>query len=183
MLAKKLYDFRTELEKEGIVFCYSGFLTEGVLSGMGNSIKQMLVNEGTDRKVTRSLFAIFVEQAQNVIRYSAEAAVAEEDAALELRYGVITMGKTNDKYFVSCGNLIKQADVSDIGDALSHIQTLDRTGLKDLHKKILKGETPEGSKGAGVGFVEIARSAREGFEFDFEKVDEDHSYFCLKAFL
>ena len=37
---------------------------------------------------------------------------------------------------------------------------LDADGLKSLYKDILKDEVPEGSKGAGVGFVDIAFVAR-----------------------
>ena len=50
-----------------------------------------------------------------------------------------------------------------------------------LYREALCGETPEGSKGAGVGFIDIARRAEHGFEFDIMAVDDKRSYFCLKA--
>ena len=121
-----------------------------------------------------------------MIRYSAEGEPENvENESKELRYGVLTVGKSKDKdnYFVSCGNLIMQKDVERLKESLSHIQNLDKDGLKALYKETLKGDTPEGSKGAGVGFIDIARRAENGFEFDFENVDDEHSYFCLKAYM
>ena len=50
-----------------------------------------------------------------------------------------------------------------------------------LYRETLCGETPEGSKGVGVGFIDIARRAGHGFEFDIMAVDAKRSYFCLKA--
>ena len=184
MLARDMYDFRDELNEKGIIFCYSGYITEAVLSGIGSALKTKLSLENEDRSRTRSLFAVFVEQVQNVIRYSAEKIPEGNDVTDdELRYGVLVVGKSGEKYFVSCANLIAQEDVKRLGTNLGKIQGMDAAGLKALFKETLKGETPDGSKGAGVGFVDIARRASHGFEFDFTQVDDTHSYFCLKAYV
>ena len=183
MLAQDMYTFRDELAQKGIIFCYSGYITEEILSGIGGALKTKLTMENEDRVRARTLFAVFVEQVQNVIRYSAER-ISDDDINDEaLRYGVLVVGKKDDKYFVSCSNLIAQADVERLNTNLLAIQKLDPDGLKALFKQTLKGETPDGSKGAGVGFVDIARKAAHGFDFDFAKVDDTHSYFCLKAYV
>ncbi len=188
MLAKEMYDFRGYLQEKGIIFCYSGYMTEEVLSGIGSAIKKKLDLENTEKNISKGLFSIFVEQVQNVIRYSAERVpeakkeIQNDEGSTELRYGVLTVGKGDELYFVSCGNLIMQPDVERLGASLNHIQHLDKEGLKQLYKKTLKGQTPEGSKGAGVGFIDIARRAKQ-FDYDFIRVDDDHSYFCMKAYV
>lgn len=60
---------------------------------------------------------------------------------------------------------------------------LDREGLKALWKETLKGDTPTGSKGAGVGFIDIARRARGGVEFDFLRLDDENTFFTVKAYI
>ncbi len=184
MLAKDMYDFRGYLQEGGIIFCYSGYVTEEVLTGIGSALKRKLELEDTDRRTTKGLFSVFVEQVQNVIRYSAEGEPKDQaDMSMDLLYGVLTVGKVDGKYFVSCGNLVRKSDVNRLDASLDHIQKLDKDGLKALYKKTLKGETPEGSKGAGVGFIDIARRAENGFDYDFARVDDDFSYFCLKAYI
>lgn len=183
MLAKTQYDIRQMLHDQGIIFCYSGYMTEAILSGIGQAIKQKMVLEETDTKTIRGVFSIFVEQMQNVIRYSAE---REPDSAPEdsvLSYGLLTVGREEDAYFVICGNKVESGDVARLGDQLGAIREMDRDQLKAMYKQILKGETPEGSKGAGVGFVDIARKATRPIEFDFMDVDAQHAFFSLKAYI
>ena len=74
MLASELLDLRGRLHKQGVIFAYSGYVTEPVLSGVGEALKQKLTIDDADTKTLRSVFAVFVEQMQNMIRYSAEKA-------------------------------------------------------------------------------------------------------------
>lgn len=185
MLAQEQYDFRNFLQVRGILFCYSGFLTEDILTGIGEAIQKKLEMEHASRKLSKSLFSVFVEQVQNIIRYSAEREVLEgQDAnSNELRYGVLSVGRKGERYFVSCGNLIRNEDTVRLQESLRHIQSLDRTALIALYKETLKKGRPEGSKGAGVGFIDIARHATHGFTFDFLAVDDVFSFFCLEAYV
>jgi hypothetical protein len=181
MLAIDMYQFRNYLRETGIIFCYSGYMTEDILVGIGNAIKQKLTMDDQDAKTARAVFAIFVEQVQNVIRYSAE--TETKDDMTELRYGVLTVGREEDRVFVTCGNVVKNADRDRLQGNLSAISKMDKAELKKLWKDTLRGDIPDGSKGAGVGFIDIARQARQGFEFDFSEIDDSFSFFTLKAYI
>ncbi len=184
MLAEEMYEFRGQLKERGIIFCYSGYMTEDVLAGIGSAIRRKLEIEEADRRTAKILFSVFVEQVQNVIRYSAEGEPPNVPPGdFDLRYGVLTVGIQDDMYFVACGNLVKNADVDPLGAALSHIKALSKEELKVLYREKLKDGPPEGSKGAGVGFIEIARRADNGFDFDFAPMNDEFSYFCLKAYI
>ena len=74
MDVRDLFDLRATLQRQGIIFAFSGYMTEAVLSGVGEAIKQKLTIDDADTKTLRSVFAVFVEQMQNIIRYSAELA-------------------------------------------------------------------------------------------------------------
>lgn len=183
MLADEMYKFRNQLQEQGIIFCYSGYMTEQILTGIGDAVRRKLEIEQADRNTALTVFSVFVEQVQNVIRYSAEREPEDKANKSLLRYGVLTVGWKDEQYFISCGNLVDKDDVERLRSSLTHIQSLDKEGLKALYKETLKGATPAGSKGAGVGFIDIARRATHGFEFDFSKLDDDRSYFCLKAYV
>src|SRR6476469_10037906 len=96
MLAPDLFELRSLLHKRGIIFAYSGYVTEPVLSGVGEALKRKLAIDDADTKTLRSVFAVFVEQMQNIIRYSAELAAqssAADSPFLEIRYGIVTIGQ------------------------------------------------------------------------------------------
>lgn len=184
MLADEMYEFRNELAGKGIMFCYSGYITEEVLTSIGQAMRMKLELDAKNKSVARSVFSLFVEQVQNIIRYSAEKTeFTTTDSDSELRYGVLSVGREGDAFFVACSNLINNSDVKRLDLSLKHIQSLDAVGLKKLYKETLRDEVPEGSKGAGVGFIDIARRAKKGFIYDFRDMADDRSYFCIKAFV
>ena len=175
---------REILSNEGVVFCYSGYMTENVLLSIGSVIKQKLAADEADKRVVRGVFSVFVEQVQNVIRYSMEKEVVElDDNEMDLRFGLLMVGCKDNNYFVACGNMVEKKDVDRLRTSLSHIQTLDKDGLKALHKATLKSDTPESSKGAAVGFIDIARRASRGFDFDFMDMSDTHAFFFMKAYI
>ena len=50
MLAGQLMDMRAMLHKHGVIFAYSGYVTEPVLSGAGEALKQKLTIDDADTK-------------------------------------------------------------------------------------------------------------------------------------
>jgi hypothetical protein len=183
MLARELFDVRSILRKQGIIFAYSGYLTEAVLSGVGEVIKHKLALDDADTKTLRGVFAVFVEQMENMIRYSAEKEPnsATESPLLELRYGILTIGREGDDYVVHAGNLVARSDVERLRERLSQIRSMNKEQLRAQYKERLRAAPEEGSKGAGLGLMEIARRASKPIEFDFTDVDDKHAFFTLKA--
>ncbi|MEM9140405.1 MAG: SiaB family protein kinase [Pseudomonadota bacterium] len=184
MLATELHGLRTFMRDHGVIFAYSGYVNEQVLSGVGEAVKQKLALEDADVKTTRSVFAVFVEQMQNIIRYSAEKLGDSTDESIgkELRYGVLTIGQEEGiGYTVHAGNLIERSDVDRLRGKLSVLQTMSHDELRAEYKAQLKAGPDEFSKGAGIGFIEIARRSSEPLDFDFSDVDEAHAFFALRA--
>ncbi len=182
--AREMSSLRKNLLGSGVMFCFSGYMTEDVLAGVREALRDKLILEEASKTTIRSVISLFVELAQNVVRYSAEREAREDvEPVLDLRYGVMTMGRDQGRYFVACGNLITAADADRLSRELTHIASLNADELKALYRKILKGDAPEGSKGAGVGLVEIARRSSEAILFDFSEESEDRTFFVLKAFV
>jgi Family of unknown function (DUF6272) len=93
----------------------------------------------------------------------------------------MTVGRSAGGFVVRAGNLVEKADVERLRHNLGQIRDADKDVLKAMYKETLKSEPEEGSKGAGVGFIEIARRASKPIEFDFADVDDRFSFFALEA--
>jgi len=194
MNGQSFLDFRNELSNRGIVFTYSGFLNDDILTGIGNALRTKLALDHTDSKVSRGIFSAFVEQVQNVIRYSAETqgpevdeeGVVTDDPLLnqEIRYGMVAIGDRADgKRFVTCCNMIEQKNVPKLQASLESIRGLDRKELTKLMREQLKEAPPEGSKGAGVGFVSIAREANGDWDYEMVPTEDPNMFFfCFEAY-
>lgn len=181
--------FRKEHEDRGIVFSYSGYLNEDILSGIGNALRSKMTIDRTEEKISRAVFSAFVEQVQNVIRYSAETStqassgeVAGEEA-LVLPYGLVAIGEYPDgQQFVTCCNMVLSSDTKKLSEQLESIRDLDRKELGALMRQQLRDGPPEGSKGAGVGFIAIAREANGNWDYDIvENAKEGFDFFSFEA--
>jgi len=181
MLATELYQFRRYLRERGILFAYSGYMTESVLTGVGDALRQKLAIEAADTKTIRSVFAVFVEQMQNIIRYSAETEGDESSGSTELRYGVLTVAQIGDYYVVQAGNVIQNEDKPKLESRPADLVSMDTDALKGACKAQLRAGPEEQSKGASVGLIEIARRASAPLEYDFCEVDASHTFFALEA--
>lgn len=185
MLAKDLYDFRALLKRKRVIFCYSGYVTEAVLAGVGDALKQKMTIDEANTKTIRSVFAVFVEQMQNMIRYSAEKepelVASGEVPPVELRYGVLAISHGDDGFAVEAGNLVLHGDVDPLRERLSRLAGADKDELRSLYKEQLKAVPEDTGKGAGIGLIEIARRASKPIVFDFLEVDDRFTFFTLKA--
>ena len=76
---------------------------------LGEVLKLRMRQEETDASVAKRVFSIFVEQAQNVIRYSADRASPAEADRPRLRGGMIVVGAEGGRFFVVCGNEVGRA--------------------------------------------------------------------------
>ena len=63
---------RKVLSEEGIVFSFTGMISQSLTSFMVETAKAELEEMGEDSKMTRNMFLIAVEQLQNIMSYSKE---------------------------------------------------------------------------------------------------------------
>jgi len=79
--------------------------------------------------------------------------------------------------------MVPASQADGIRASLERLHGLDRKALTTLMKEQLKESPPDGSKGAGVGFITMAREALGGFDFDFYPIpDSDNVYFTFEAY-
>ena len=181
MDTKNFYNLQKRLKEQDIMFCYSGYVTERILSAIGETIKKKLALEETELGKTKKVFSIFVEGVQNVIRYSAESLGPEAQEESEVRYGLVTIGQDPNGIVVQCGNLIFNKDVQRMKERVHQVEGKDKDELKKLYKEKMMQGPEEGSKGASLGLVEMARRSGHPIEFAFEEINHEHTFFCIKA--
>lgn len=183
MLAADYYRYEQDINDKKIVFSFAGYVSEGLLFSLGDVLKQKMASEETDINTTKKVFSIFVEQVQNIIRYSSERIRDDVGNRAEISSGVISVGNEAGRFFVVCGNTMRSGDAVTLKKRLELLRGLDKEEIKAYYKEKLK-EPPEAeSKGASIGLIEIARRSSSPIEFDFMAIDEQKTFFCLKAFI
>ena len=63
-------EFHKLLLSRGTFFCYSGLLSEEVLTAISSIVREQVTDIDNNEDITTRVFGIFVEQAQNIIPVS-----------------------------------------------------------------------------------------------------------------
>ena len=183
MLAREIYDFRSQLQAQKVLIAYSGYVSEGIVYALGDALKQKLALDDTDRNLTRRIFSVFVEQVQNIIRYSDESEAGRDAVSAPLRSGVVTVGVDQGRFFVVCANIMDASKAPRLRERLELLAGMDQDALRTYYRQKLRDESEAESQGGTIGLIEIARRASAPIEFDFLQVDARSTFFCLKAFI
>ena len=177
----KIYAMVEYLKDHEMVFWYNGPVSQVLVVEIGDIIKKS-IDEGSDKVVINRIFSILVEQMQNIIKYSVQKTSGGDGAGrLILSSGLIAVGVEENYYSVISGNVICNNDKDRIRERLDLIISMDRDAQKEYYKAMRRKEPDPQSRGAGLGFIEMARKASRPLEYRFTPVDEEHSFFSLKA--
>lgn len=176
-----LYQFYQSIKEQKIIFCYSGPISQTTVEGIGHTLKLDLELEDAGFTMSQAIFSIFVEQMQNVLNYSAEKVKEDIELEKELRVGMLVIGQEWDGLYVYCGNKVFNHDVERIKEKIEGIRMLDKDELKALYKEKRRQAPEEGSKGAGLGLIEMARKAGKPIDYSFTPVDSQYTFFEIKV--
>lgn len=183
MLSDDIYAFRNELRKHNTLFAYTGFVSEDLLYSLGTAVKQQLELKKAEGRIIRRVFSVFVEQVQNIIRYSDEKEWLAGAQTNRLSSGVIVLGQEDKKFFVICGNSVPGTDADALRERLTSIAAMDGEALRKHYRSKLREEPESTSEGASIGLLEIARRSTAPLQFDFLDLDQNRKFFVLKAFI
>ncbi len=161
-----------------ILMTFKGAFSQELLVELGDIIKKQH-GDGND---IRKMFSVFVEMAQNILYYSAEKEIRRSDGK-EVGVGIVLI-RDMDKYFcITSGNQIEKERGEKIYARCEELAALGKEDLKALYHQRRQSQTPEGSKGAGLGLIDMMRKSDAPPNFELRAIDEHLSFFILNIMI
>ena len=155
-----------ESDNEIIFAAYIGFLTQPLISAMVEILEDL--NNEKKLNLSQKMYVVFIELAQNIIHY------AQKDD----QKAVIIVGKEGEDYYVMSQNLVTEEIKNKLEKIYNEISNLSKDEIKKLYRQRRREGTNSHSKGAGIGFLEIAKIAKH-MKFEFTPVKERYIFKCL----
>lgn len=172
-----IYDLHHTMMSQKLILVYQGDFTQESTKSILAMAERNLDSSGEESSIKRKVFNVMVEALQNIVKHSDELV----DGAIRSHAAIFLIGKEANRYCIMSGNPIRKANVASLKQKLDQINGLDKDGLKDLYKDIIKNTTISEKGGAGLGFVDMARKSGEKLEFDFPEMSADYCFFCLRV--
>ena len=182
-----LQKYKEQLDQQGVLLSYYGPMRQNLVESFGDLLRQQLSlekekNADMHAKISAKVFHIFIEQAQNIARYSDEKPYASNDNDADFRNGIFIIGYSNNMFYVECCNLVTISRGEKITESLEKIMQLDKDQLKTLYRKSRREKAPADSLGAGLGFIDMARHSSK-MEYVVNSIDETYAFFSLKVYI
>lgn len=181
-MGMNLLDLQKLLQNYGVLISFSGRFTQTIIEELGDAVKKYLETEAISQTDTYNVFSVFIEQTQNIKNYGSQQSESPKGERIA-NSGIVAIGKSDDGYFVSSGNLIYKQDVEALSTKIDEIAGQDKAGLKKLYKEQMKKAIPPGSTGAGLGLIDMARRASKPLQYSVVSLDDEISFFTLKVYV
>ena len=172
---KYIYDIHKTMVDKNLILVYQGEFTQEITKSVLGMAERNLDTMKEESSIKRKVFNVMVECLQNICKHSEVASTKEEKGA------IFMIGVEDSCYVITSGNFIEQNQVEGLRAKLTEINSLDKDGLKELYKDLIKSSQLSEKGGAGLGFVDIARKSGQKLEFDFSEVNANFSYFAFKT--
>ena len=160
-------------QERNVIFYYVGYFSQNIIAAMSDAVRLQLTISGVDSTTRRKLFSSFVEMAQNIVHYSSDSLTPASQHDAQLRHGSVCISMVDEHYRLICSNPIATTRVQQLRGTLENLRLMTLDDIKRAYKETLRSEAPEGSKGAGLGFLTMARDASAPLEYRFEPIDSD----------
>lgn len=175
---KFVYNFHKQMREKNLNLIYEGVFTQEITKAVLSMAERKMDEVNEEPNVKKKVFNIMVECLQNICKHGSESGM-NEGSSEGVSWGIIMVGQQNNSYYVTTGNYINNVFVEGLKSKLLEINTLDKDGLKELHKLIIKTGDISHKSGAGLGLVDIARKSGTKLEYDFEKINDFYSFYSL----
>ena len=175
-------DFSASVAKRNIIFYYFGYFSQHIVQAMADAVRLQLEQAEAAATTRRKIFSSFVEMAQNITHYSIDSLTPEPLRDKQMRQGSVCIGVENSHYYLLSANPVAAESVEALRAKLEPLRSMTLEDIKKAYRETLRTAEPEGSKGAGLGFLTVARDASAPLEFEFEPCgDAGAVMFYVKA--
>lgn len=172
-----VFDLHQIMVSRRLLLVYEGEFTQEITKSVLAMAERNMDSLGEDSNVKRKVFNVMVECLQNIVKHADVKANNGELA----RSAIFILGREGDDYAIISGNPIRGERIRYLQNRLDQINNLDKEGLKNLYKEIIKNGELSDKGGAGLGFVDMARKSGQALTYQFSELGNGIHFFTLKA--
>lgn len=173
-----VFQFYELMKSNEISLVYEGEITHDITKAFASLTETAMTKADESSSTQRKVFHVMIECLQNISKH---AEIVESGKVHKEKRGVFLIHKDDNRYGITTGNVVGFERVDEIKLSLDHINSLDKEGLKQLHKQQIRSGILSDKQGAGLGFIDIAKKTGNPLEYHFLEIDEAFSFFILTS--
>ncbi|MFN5149152.1 MAG: SiaB family protein kinase [Flavobacteriia bacterium] len=181
MSLNNVYNLYRTMEEENVILSFKGIVTAELLTSLLNIMEVKMESMHEEPRVRKKVFNVLVECLQNLYHHVDEGPVPITREHLERKSAMVLIGKERNQFIIRTGNYIDRYKVEGLKERLNKINSMDKEDLKTYYQESLSSSVVSSKGTAGLGMIDIARKSGNKLEYDFLKINEETSFFCLNV--
>ena len=161
------------------ILSYQGPVSFSTIDWLLSEFKMAAQDHELPFKTYKKMISIMIEALENITKYSDQ--VHYNGEKISGFYTSCQINRNASNIELITKNPVKNEDVDPLRDRIDDVNNHNREELRELYKTtITNGEfTPKG--GAGLGFIEIAKTTGNKLEYNFENLSKDYSLYTFRV--
>jgi hypothetical protein len=164
------------MEKGNIMLSFKGEVTSDLLTSILQIMESKMETLEEPPKIKKKVYNILVECLQNLYHH-----LDDDDFKTKIneKSALFMIRKVEGEYSIMTGNFIANENVELMQGRLDRINAMDKAELKVYYKEVLNNGEMSAKGGGGLGMIDIARKSGKKLEYNFNKIDDEYSFFSL----
>ena len=161
------------------VLSYQGPLSFGTIDSLLSEFKLAAQDHELPFKTYKKMISIMIEALENITKYSDQIQCNGENI-LEFCPSC-QISKNATKIELITRNPVKKEDVDTIRAKIDNVNKQSKEELKELYISTISNGEFTVNGGAGLGFIEMAKTAGNKLEYTFENLSKDYSLYTIRV--
>jgi hypothetical protein len=161
------------------ILSYKGPLSFSTIDTLLSEFKVAAQEHDISFKVYKKMISLMIEALENISKYSDQFQCSAEPGS---GFCPSCQINSNSKSIeLVTRNPVKREDVEKLRTRIDMVNSRDRSELKSLYKTTLTNGAFSPKGGAGLGFIEMAKTTGNKLEYSFEDLSGDYAHFTFRA--
>ena len=176
-----MYNHYRTMEEENVILSFKGIVTSELLTSVLHIMEAKMDSLQEAPRTRKKVFNVLVECLQNLYHHVDETPVPISKEVIERKSALVLIVKEQDHFIIRTGNYIDNKKALDLQEKLNIINSMDKEELREYYQLSLNNSMVSNKGTAGLGMIDIARKSGNKLDFDFLKINEETSFFCLNV--
>jgi len=160
------------------ILSYRGPLSFSTIDWLLSEFKVAVQDHDISFRTYKKMISLMIESLENATKYSDQLLCNGERSSvfcpsceISCNDSIIEMETTNP---------VKAHEVKPLRNMIEKVNSLDSDTLKELYKTTITNGEFSAKGGAGLGFIEMAKTTGSKLEYAFEDLSKEHSLYTLR---
>lgn len=161
------------------ILSYQGPLSFSTIDWLLSEFKMVAQDHDISFKTYKKMISVLIEALENISKHSEQAHCNGERSSGFCPS--IRISRSESEIEMETRNPVKKGDIQTIRNRIDNINKQGSEELRSLYKSTITDGLFSPKGGAGLGFIEIAKTTGRKLEYTFENLSKDYSLYTFRV--